>query len=339
MRRVFLFLFFSIMITVSSSPLLTLPTEDFNHPNQQFKTTEYPTDLSSTKVAVFKGSELEVSVESRIALYNMFRWMNASVDYVNSSQIAEGGLLWEYDILAVPDGLAPTFEFHLGESGIEVIREWVSRGGAYFGVRAGATLACSYSYFEGVNEEYDLKIFNGTGYGPLIELGEMSITNISINTTALPSFSNEPSELQVLYRASRYFNASESQEVIPIGRYAFNNGLGMLAFHYGTGCGFISALSPEFEENSDRDGTDFRDSLDDPDSEWPLMLDICKWLVDESIWNLPPTTTTTNLTETTNTTTSITTVTQSIPMDMLLLGGGLGAVVIIATLIVVLKKR
>ena len=302
---------------------------------------DYPTDLSGVKVAVYEGYTSDLCINSRIALYNMFCWMNATVDYLNSSQIREGVDIWNYDILAIPDGLAPRFELNLGIIGLDIIREWVQCGGSYFGTRAGATLACAYSYFEGSNEEYRLKLFNGTGYGPINELDEMCVTAINIDTGALPTLTEMQTEIETLYRVTRYFVASEGQEIIPIGTYDVNDEVGMFCCHYGSGCAFLSGLSPEFEENSARDGTDFRDELDDPDSEWPLMLEISKWLVEESEWNLPETTT-----ESSALTTSITSNTttesgqqQAIPMDLLFVGSGIGAIAIVLVVVLLLKRR
>jgi hypothetical protein len=230
--------------------------------------------------------------------------------------------------------------------GLEIIRDWVEKGGSYFGVRAGAALACQYGLFEGISEEYHLPLFNGTGYGPINALDDICITTMNINTTALPSFTDIPSELEVLYRLTRYFVPTEGQEMIPIGRFAVNDGVGMLACHYGTGCVFMSGLDPEFEENSDRDGTDFRDDLDDPDSEWPLMFEISRWLIEESEWDIPETMTetttepeTSTSSTTTSTTTSETPTQQSIPMDMLLIGSSVGVIVLVMIAVLLMKRR
>lgn len=305
---------------------------------------EYPTDLTGVKVAIYEGYSSDLCLSSKIALFNMFNWMSASVDYLNSSQIYMGEAIWEYDILVIPDGHATRFESNLGFLGLEIIRNWVEKGGSYFGVRAGATMACKYSFFYETNEEYHLPLFNGTGYGPIETLDEMCITTININRTAIPTLTGMPSQLEVLYRVTRYFVPNEGQEMIPIGNYDANGKTGMLACHYGTGCVFISGLNPEFEENSARDGTDYMDEYDDPDSEWPLMFEISKWLVDESEWNIPetptePTTTSSTPSSTTNNTTTESSSQRAIPTDFLLIGSGVSAVAIVMIALLVRKRR
>jgi len=57
----------------------------------------------------------------------------------------------------------------------------------------------------------------------------------------------------------------------------------MISYRYGLGSVFLSSPHPEFEENSDRDGTDNFDGFNDTDSEWDLMLEITRWLVDAPV--------------------------------------------------------
>ena len=70
--------------------------------------------------------------------------------------------------------------------------------------------------------------------------------------------------------------------IIPICTYTDTGFAGMIAFEYGNGTVFLSSPHPEYEEGSMRDGTDFWDSIPDPDSEWDLMLKVCQWLLEES---------------------------------------------------------
>ena len=56
----------------------------------------------------------------------------------------------------------------------------------------------------------------------------------------------------------------------------------MIAAKYGSGTVFLCGPHPEYEENSDRDGISEFDHLDDPDSEWPLLLKVSLWLIEAS---------------------------------------------------------
>ena len=154
MKNIHWFLLISLLLTLSTYSVAVTSSHHRTPLNEQFSIATYPVDLSGVNIAVYEGYTSDLCTNSRMALYNMFTWMNATVDYLNSSQIYKNDEIWDYDILAIPDGLAPRFETRLGILGLDVIRDWVSKGGIYFGVRAGATLACAYSYFEGTNEEF-----------------------------------------------------------------------------------------------------------------------------------------------------------------------------------------
>jgi hypothetical protein len=51
----------------------------------------------------------------------------------------------------------------------------------------------------------------------------------------------------------------------------------MIAFEYGLGRVFLVATHPEIEEDSNRDGVDFADELDDQGSDWELMREVILW--------------------------------------------------------------
>ncbi len=93
-------------------------------------------------------------------------------------------------------------------------------------------------------------------------------------------------------------------------------------------------MHPEIEENSDRDGTDFLDTYDDPDSEWDLMCEISLWQIEASTW-VTPIETTTSTTTTTNSTTPVGT---PLSPDLLVIGG-IGATIIVIAVLVIVKKR
>ncbi|MFW9810216.1 MAG: hypothetical protein ACFFE6_12640, partial [Candidatus Thorarchaeota archaeon] len=91
---------------------------------------------------------------------------------------------------------------------------------------------------------------------------------------------------------------------------------------------FISSPHFEYEENDSRDGTDYMDEYNDPDSEWPLLLEISKWLVESSP-------TVQNLTEwPTNPPPSG----LNISPEILLLGSSIGVVLLLVAVVYV-KKR
>ena len=156
--------------------------------------------------------------------------------------------------------------------------------------------------------------------------------------TGLPDFGTitiryMPDKLCVYFRTGRYILPHEGQELIYIANYTHNNLPAMVASFYGAGNVFISSPHFEFEENSNRDGTDEFDDFDDPDSEWPFILEITKWLIESSptvqnltSWPISPILTTPTPTN------------ASFPMEWVLTGGGLGIVVIAAGIVFIRRK-
>jgi glutamine amidotransferase-like uncharacterized protein len=289
------------------------------------------TDLSGVSVGVFDIGYYDPRVnESRTAIVSMLEWMNATVRSFNKTDIVNGSL-FACEVLVIPEGLGPHIEWALKEDGLQAIREWIAAGGSYIGVRGSAAMAVKDSYFEGRWTEFDFAVINGTSY-EVTDLSDFIMTNVSINNQCTgPDLSEMPDKLCVYFRTGRYILPHEGQELIYIANYTHNNLPAMVASFYGAGNVFISSPHFEFEENSDRDGTDEFDDYDDPDSEWPFILEITKWLIESS-------STVQNLTDWPTTLTSYTSNGVNIPAEMIIVGGGLG-IIVIAALVISVKKR
>ncbi|MFW9919806.1 MAG: BPL-N domain-containing protein [Candidatus Thorarchaeota archaeon] len=259
-------------------------------------------DLSGVSIAVFQGDNTEVANACRIAMVNMFEWMNATVDLVSASMIKEG-FLGGYDVLGLPPGNLPSYNIQLGTQGLEAIRNYVSHGGAYFGVAGGAIFACDRLIYGSTNDEYLLKLYNGTVRGPITGVTDRSIEVMEVNTTnGVIDLTGVPSTLSTLYWGATYFIPNDAIDYVNIASAPDVSYPSLIAYQYGSGCVFLSGLHPEFEENSDRDGSSMFDDLDDPESEWPLMLRIARWMVDASVWITDSTSTDTTNTSTTDVT-------------------------------------
>ncbi|UCE11415.1 MAG: hypothetical protein JSW61_05655 [Candidatus Thorarchaeota archaeon] len=228
------------------------------------------TDLEGVAVAVYGDDGVDRSGDSWLALAAMFEWMNASVTYVMASDI-RNGTLDDYEIFVMPGGPAFTYRVFLQEDGMEEIINFVSNGGSYFGICGGAEFATTNHL--GLHQG---RINWGIlGYGT----GTIDMT-LNVSSTG-PDFSDMPEDFTTMYWGSGYFT-NITNEVIPIARYDMNGLPGMIAFPYGHGSVFLSSPHPEFEEESDRDGTTSFDELDDPDSEWPMLLRVARWLLESS---------------------------------------------------------
>lgn len=276
------------------------------------------TDLEGVRIAIWDSDgALENSV---VALDYMFNWMNATVIFTNSSHIFDGGLD-NVDILCFPGGDTGRYTGVLGRSGMDIIRDFVSTGGSYWGICGGSLFGT----------RLRLELFNGSYIGPVAG-SNYYMMNMSVNRDSTgPDLSEEPETYSLLYWSSCYFRADDMTGIIPIVTYPSNGEAAMIAFHYDYGTVFLSSPHPEYEENDDRDGTSDFDNLDDPDSEWGLLLKVTRWLVDAS----PEPTVTETTTGTTTNTTNLET-----PLDLMMmitLLGGSGVVIVV--MVVLLKRR
>jgi glutamine amidotransferase-like uncharacterized protein len=251
--------------------------------------------------------------------------MNASVDIVSATSIVDG-VLEEYDLVAVPGGWAYDYYLDLGAAGINQIRSFVENGGAYFGVCAGAFFACEETVWteDGETESinYGLSLLNGSGIGPIVGIADWPgfvITEITVNVSLEEyGLSGELDSLSVMYYGGPYFAMDGSQTVTVLARYEYNDEPAMVAFEYGLGRVFLSGPHPDWEEDSFRDGATWDNTLDDPDSEWDLMLKI-------SLWLAPTATTSAN---------------TAPPVDVqALVIGGVGVILFVAIVTVVVRKE
>jgi glutamine amidotransferase-like uncharacterized protein len=226
-------------------------------------------DLTGIRVAVYNG--YGVMLSSHTALTKMFEWMNATVARVNASQILDG-VLGGYDILVIPGGSESTCNSELSTEGKQRVKDFVTSGGSYFGICGGATFGALY-----------LSLFDGymTPVNEPDSLIHMTTMHINQSSTG-PDLSDCPESVSTLYYASQYFRPNSGTSVQVIATYDYNERAGMIAFHYGSGTVFLSSPHPEYEEDSDRDDTTFADYLNDPESEWDLLLRVSRWLVEAS---------------------------------------------------------
>jgi hypothetical protein len=170
----------------------------------------------------------------------------------------------------------------------------------------------------------------------------MNVININNDCEEI-DLSDLPDTLTMMQWEGVQFIPDEdfTSELINVSFWGDTESRSQIAYKYGHGCVFLSGCHPELEEDSDRDGSDYFDHHEDPESDWPLMLPVSKWMVEASTWDnesinpsSTPTTTTTN--ESTGTTTSTTDV--PIPTEIFLITG-VGAVVVIALVIFAVKWR
>ncbi len=227
-----------------------------------------PRSLAGVRVAVYDDRGTDAA--SQFALEAMFRWMGADVTVISGDDV-EGGALDHYDIFVAPGGCWCDERCEILDD-FEIVRQFVLDGGTYFGVDGGASYATSYR----------LGLFDGVLYADSNGTGDWLLEmNVNRESTG-PDLSDEPESYTLFYESSGYFLADNMTGIIPICTYTDTGLAGIIVFEYGNGTVFLSSPHPEYEEGSLRDGTDFWDTIPDPDSEWNLMLKVTQWLLTES---------------------------------------------------------
>jgi glutamine amidotransferase-like uncharacterized protein len=280
----------------------------------------FRSDLSGIHAAIYLDDG--ALAHGAFALMNMFDWMNATTAYIDAEEIIDSALD-NYDILVFPGGSTAAYNSELGAVGRAEITEFVASGGSYFGICGGAMLGTHTTGFG---------LFNGFYSAPVAGL-DTYLMDLAVNRSSTgPDLSDEPENYTTMYWGSAYFYGDGMSEAIPIMTYPDSGQAVMIACRYELGTVYLSSPHPEYEEGDERDGTSFCDELNDPDSEWGLLLKVSIWLVEVAETELPGTTTTTITTTTTTTTTN-----GSVsPMVIAPLAGGIG---IIAIVVVLIRRR
>ena len=212
-------------------------------------------------VALYSGRG--VWDEGKMALIQMFRAYDFSIDTVNADYINSGSLE-HYNLLVIPGGWAVNYRRDINSTGISNIRNFVQNGGVYLGICAGAYFAANTVEWRGRTYSYPLSLFNGVASGPIDTIASWpnySITSINVHD------SNE----WVLYYGGPYFYGNIFDT---IALYNINNKSAIIQLNYGRGIVILSGVHPEIEEDSDRDSTDFASELPDSGSDWGWFIEI-----------------------------------------------------------------
>ncbi|MFW9787424.1 MAG: BPL-N domain-containing protein, partial [Candidatus Thorarchaeota archaeon] len=189
-------------------------------------------DLSEIRVAVYDGGagiSAEPRESSAAALFWMFRWMNATVEMVNSSAIKQG-TLDNFQVIAIPGGYAYDYYLDLSYSGANAIRDFVAEGGAYWGSCAGAYYALDEfewtEYGQTGTYYYGLGLFPGRGVGPISAIADwpnIAMTEIQLNSSnGLIDLSHEQTTHSTMYYGGPYFETEGVNGIATIATYSIN---------------------------------------------------------------------------------------------------------------------
>ena len=273
---------FLILLLLSSS--LPFVRADNPYPDAD-DSLELPEEFRETKVALltWSGALLPVVEE-------MFEYMDFEVETVSGNEIRSGALD-DFDILVCPGGSGSPFD-DLGANGINRIRNFIEDGGGYLGICAGALYASDYFVWKGVpsfeppfdeeivmGTDMNLDLFPGVGYFPIEEISvHTTMTKINIVDHNHPITDSLPDHMHVFYAQSPYLEPHEDANVTILATYDVTGEPAIVVLQYGRGRVFLSAVHPEYEMDSDRDGNPPDPAFSDEGSDWPLVVEAMKWL-------------------------------------------------------------
>lgn len=245
---------------------------------------EIRNDLAGVRAAIFFVNRMDS--HSALAMGRAFQWMGCDVELVKAGDILSG-CLHNFDVLACPGGESrPDPWGELGLEGKSKIQEFIKGGGGYLGVCLGALFASDYCYFWGIKwatDELYLDLFPGVAYCGQEEIAAQGgwplMTWLKISDPGHPITALLSERIKIVYYpSSPYLLPYRGTNVTVIATYEISGNPAMVAFEYGNGRVFLSGPHPEIEVDSDRDGSRRFHELSDEGSEWPLLLEIMKWL-------------------------------------------------------------
>ena len=257
--------------------------------------------LNCVSVVALQGADFAIYTgsgtwdHSITAFKKFLEWKNLSWEDVSAWDINHNDLRPLYQGIFMPGGWAYNYKKSIHDIGDQNIRDLIASGGAYIGMSAGAYYACDNVRWEGRDYPYFLNLFHGDCIGPIDEIAPWPnyvMTSMSINQTH-PANVYEPASEDILYYGEPYFVPYTGQEMqrfaswnVPANPSA-DKQPGIIGFPYGLGRVLLVGPHPEIEEDSDRDGTNFGDELNDNGSDWPFLWTAVDWLLQRPITQPP----------------------------------------------------
>ncbi len=217
-------------------------------------------------VGIFNGQG--VWSESVTSITQAVRQFGYSYELFQEEVIFEDRL-GRYLIIILPGGDPRDLAVSIGPVGYSRITGFVMYGGSLIGLGGGASIVG-----KDTDQHSGMGILRGSVRWPVDRIAlypDYTITGISLFDPFHNITENLHSYYWTMYRWGPEFIPEDPLAAEALYTYDLTNTPAVIAFKYGAGRVFLSGCQLEFEENSDRDSTDFGAELNDPDSEWELL--------------------------------------------------------------------
>lgn len=182
-------------------------------------------------------------------------------------------------LLIMPGGESWEYIAELGAAGEAKIKAFVNAGGGYLGICAGAFYATSHREGGQATGKYGIGLLEGTAYdGTALHTPPFIDGMMDFNMALHPLTHHLAAQFRIVMFGgpSLRYTAQEAanKQISVLSRFQQIDEPAMVVFNYGAGRVFLAGPHFEIEEDRTEWGEDFKD----PDSEWPLLLRLTKYL-------------------------------------------------------------
>lgn len=216
-----------------------------------------------------------------IALEKFFEHQNVTTKRIYAADLNTDNWNKEAEAILFPGGYSYNYQLAISLDAIDEIRNYVSNGGAYIGICAGAYFASKTVEWEGGSYPYELALFDGTATGSLDYIApwpEYKMTQLCLNSDN-PINSGGDTSISVLYYGGPIFTPNTGVEVNTVATWDdANSTAAIINFEYDNGRVLLIGPHLEIEEDDQRDGTKFAEELPDIESDWGTFLNGFNWV-------------------------------------------------------------
>lgn len=175
---------------------------------------------------------------------------------INTDTVLKGNLIY-YSVLIMPGGKPDLYEKNLGQEGLNIINNYVSRGGGYIGICGGAYLAAQTNIWRGWAGEprtffsYSgmLNIFEGTADGPIEDFAPTYKDfhcGIQIINKEHPIANDLPDTIYYLYdHGPMLIKKEDDPNTIDLGKSLKGDKVLIITTQYKSGRIFLTSGHPE----------------------------------------------------------------------------------------------
>lgn len=219
-----------------------------------------------------------------IALETFFEHQNVTTKRIYAADLNADTWNKDADAVIFPGGYSYNYQLAITLDAVDELRNYVSNGGAYIGICAGAYFASKTVEWEGGSYPYELALFDGTATGSLNYIApwpEYKMTQLTLNKDN-PINSDSDNSLSVLYYGGPILTPNTGVEVNTVATWDdANNTAAIINFEYDDGRVLLLGPHLEIEEDDERDGTAFAAELTDVESDWGTFLNGYNWVTNK----------------------------------------------------------